>query len=198
LPCGGKATAFPPGQEKLISGLFSWGMGTFLPEDADAKQRLDILQIIELFGRTQGLIRSLPGGRRLCQRNRFEEFVGLPVLGEVTHFVVREVGSGLKTQSKAGPPQAGSWVHLEMALGQHSWECWHAFRGLLEREVLVGIGWVSARRVKKRKRSERIPAAASRHRQEEAVRFSGVKKFGPARRPEKQFLIRPGRAYFVL
>jgi len=46
LPCGGKATAFPPGQEKLISGLFSWGMGTFLPEDADAKQRLDILQII--------------------------------------------------------------------------------------------------------------------------------------------------------
>ena len=141
-------------------------MGTFLPEDADAKQRLDILQIIELFGRTQGLIRSLPGGGHLCQRNRFEEFVGLPVLGEVTHFVVREVGSGLKKQSKAGPPQVGSWVHLEMALGQHSWECWNAFRGLLERKGLVGIGWVSARRAKKRKRSERIPAAASRHRQE--------------------------------
>jgi hypothetical protein len=76
-------------------------MGTFLPEDADSKQRLDILQITELFGRTQGLIRSLPGRGHLCQRNLFEEFVGLPVLGEVTHFVVREVGSGLKTQNKA-------------------------------------------------------------------------------------------------
>jgi hypothetical protein len=46
LPCSGRATAFPPGQEKLISGLFLWGMDTFLPEDADAKQQLDILQII--------------------------------------------------------------------------------------------------------------------------------------------------------
>ena len=65
-----------------------------------------------------------------------EEFVGLPVLGEVTRFVVREVESGLKTQNKAGPPQVGSWVHLEMALGQHSWECWNAFRGLLDRKGL--------------------------------------------------------------
>ena len=77
-----------------------------------------------------------------------EEFVGLPVLGEVTRFVVREVESGLKTQNKAGPPQVGSWVHLEMALGQHSWECWNAFRGLLERKGLVGIGWVSARQMR--------------------------------------------------
>ena len=105
---------------------------------------------------------------------------------------------GAENTEQGLTPQAGSWVHLEMAHGQHSWECWNAFRRLLEREVLVGIGWVSARRVKKRKRSERIPAAASCQRQEEAVRFSGVKKFGPARRPENQFLIRPGRAYFVI
>jgi hypothetical protein len=59
-------------------------------------------------------------------------------------------------------------------------------------EVFVAGG------VKKRKRSKRIPAAASFHRQEDAVSFSGMKKFGPVRPQEKQFLIRPGRAYFVL
>ena len=82
---------FRPGRRSSSQVFFLWGMGTFLPEDADSKQRLDILQIIELFGRTQGLIRSLPGRGHLCKRNLFEEFVGLPVLGEVTHFVVREV-----------------------------------------------------------------------------------------------------------
>jgi hypothetical protein len=59
-------------------------------------------------------------------------------------------------------------------------------------EVFVAEG------VKKRKRSERIPAAVSCHRQEDAVSFSGMKKFGPVRPPEKLILIRPRGAYFVL